>query len=121
MKIENISLTALTLDTSANSEAFYIGHMALFAAQMVVTGAAPTGTFKVQVSCDAGAPNATTKTQQTLAVTNWFDVPSATSAITTTGTYGINVVDSGACWARVVWTSTSGTGSAAIRVNAKGV
>lgn len=121
MKIENINLTALNLAGDATSDIFYIGHMALFTAQFVVTGSTPAGTFKVQVSCDAGSPTATLKAQQTAGVTNFSDFVNATKAITDVGVYNINVVDSGACWARIVYTRSSGSGSAATRINAKGV
>ncbi len=120
MRIENVELTAIVLDANANSEPLWVGTSFVASLQIVSTGTAPTGTFKVQASCDPGQPNAQAKTQQSADVTNWSDVANATAAITAAGTSRIDLSDMGYTWVRVVWTSTSGTGSATIRASLKG-
>jgi hypothetical protein len=121
MKIETIDLGTLSLDADAESVPFYIGHMAMVAVQFVVTGNSPTGTFKIQGSCDEGKPNATAKANQYAGVENFSDILNAEKAITDEGTYSINVADPGYLWAKVVYTHTSGDGDSATRVSAKGV
>lgn len=124
MKIKNDSLTfdsTNVADAVCTSQAFSLAHIANFAVQVVTSGT-HAGTLKIQVSCDAGNPNASTEAQQSVNVTNWSDLPNATAAVTNSGAYLINVVDAGYNFARVVYTKTSGTGSiTSCRVNTKGI
>lgn len=124
MRIKNDSLTFDTTDlaqATCTSVAVNLSHISQFAVQLVTSGT-HAGTFKVQVSCDAGSPNAGTEAQQATGVSNWSDLPNATAAVTNGAAYLIHCVDAGYNWARIVYTKTSGTGSiTSARINTKGV
>ena len=110
---------ALSLTASSNLAALWIGHAALVALHFVVTGT-PVGTFKIQASCDVGNVNAQSLVNQSATVTNWVDVGTSV-AVSSAGSYFINVVDPGYHWLRVVYTATSSTGSLTVaRCNTKG-
>lgn len=117
MRIENNLLwSAQSLNTSTNSNPIWLGHAFGYAVQVTVTGTV-TGTLKLQSSCDAGGEFDTTSPPT---VTNWTDVPSATSAVAGAGTYSFNIADANYPWARIVWTQSTNTGTANARVNTKG-
>lgn len=75
--------------------------------------ASAVGVFKIQMSndiCnDRYQPN-------TLVVTHWTDIPSATAAITAGASAVITIPNMAYRWVRAVYTSTSG-GSSTISVN----
>jgi hypothetical protein len=73
----------------------------------VTAGGAPTGTFKVQASVDYEQDSQGNVTN----AGNWVDVPSATAAITTNGSYRIALTALPDPWCRLAYTFTSGTGT----------
>lgn len=78
--------------------------------QAVWTGT-PNGSFKVQICGDADE----------VTPTNWGDYPDSTVAVTgAAGSHHWDIVKTGASWARLVYTNTSGTGVLNVRSNLKG-
>lgn len=80
-----------------------------YAVQAVWTGT-PTGTLKLQASCDA--PLFTNQTSSGLsAVTNWVDITdSPTSLIGAPGNYMWNTLEASYRFVRLVYTNISGSG-----------
>lgn len=124
MRIDNSPLTFDTTDLSqatATSTAINLSHVSQYAVQIVTSGT-HAGTLKIQVSCDEGHPNSAASGSQVSGVVNWSDLPNATAAVSNSGVYLINVADAGYCWARVVYTKTSGTGAiSSSKFNVKGI
>jgi hypothetical protein len=90
-----------------------------YSIQVVFTGT-PTGTFKLQASCDscliADFPNFPT---------NWQDITDSPFTVSSAGDYVWNVFDVMYNWVRVVYTDASGGTSTAVitscTFNGKGV
>lgn len=115
------------MNATINSLAMQLENMLGFAIQIVFTGT-PTGSFKLQTSCDQvskqreviGANGAIT-----FSVTNWSDVANSTFTVTAAGDVFWNY-DETPNWTfvRVVYTDSSSGSSAAIitsaTINAKG-
>lgn len=115
------------MNATINSLAMQLENMLGFAIQIVFTGT-PTGSFKLQTSCDQvskqreviGANGAIT-----FSVTNWSDVANSTFTVTAAGDVFWNY-DETPNWSfvRVVYTDSSSGSSAAIitsaTINAKG-
>lgn len=78
--------------------------------QAVATGTI-AGTAKLQFSDDPGFPHRPDPI-------NWNDVPSATVAVASAGSYAIPKTDLCYRWLRVVYTATSGTGTLTVNFNA---
>lgn len=89
-----------------------------FAITAVITGTA-AGTIKLQGSTDPGKPG---PAQGTLGidVVNWTDIAGSSQAVSGAGTVTWNFSGAFYKWAKVVYTSTSGTGSITCIANAKG-
>lgn len=110
MRIKNDALPLDGTDMTSNivSDAIWLGHIANFAIQIVFTGSAPNGSFKLQASNDEpkpGDPSSTT-------VTNWTDVADSTQNISAAGDHMYTVENAGYTFVRLVWTdvtSTAGT------------
>ena len=118
----NGAITNPDLSASLNLKPVWLGEVAIAAIQIVFTGTAPTGTFKLQASCDKGNPKASSETQQYAGVSNWTDVSSSSQAVTDAGNLLWNIADPGYQWVRVVWTRASGTGNITVaRCTTKGV
>jgi hypothetical protein len=118
MKIKNENILEIDgaavvpdLSVSFNLKPIWLGHVALASIQLVFSGSSPTGTFKLQASCDPGQPNAQSEAQQYSGVSNWTDISSSSQAVTTSGNVIWNIADPGYQWVRVAWTATSGTGT----------
>ena len=122
MRIGHVNLLpgeAIAAD-NFTSQGFYVGHIANYATQVVLTGS-PVGVVKLQVSCDLGNPNASFPNGDDN-VTNWVDLSGATANISGAGTVLMNLVDSGYSWVRLVYTHTSGSGNITVaQVNLKGI
>jgi hypothetical protein len=100
-----------------SSSAFWVPHLDNFAIQAVWTGT-PTGTLKLQCSCDKGSGNVS---EERGAPTNWTDiVGSSQSTAGAAGSNVWNVQNAGYRWVRVVFTFGSGTGSLSVTANGKG-
>jgi hypothetical protein len=122
MKIAYCDLLNKTPITAANytSQGYYIGRVVNYAVQVVFTGS-PTGTLKLQVSCDVGNPNASLPYSDD-SVINWVDLPGTSTSITAAGTSFFNLVDAGYSWVRVVYTHTSGTAQITVaQIHMKGL
>lgn len=122
MKLGNdeILTVALDLSTDAQSPAIYLGDVYMCAIQIIFTGS-PTGTFGLQASCDPGSPSAPTDALRSVSVVNWTDVTGSNQAVTSAGNHMWRLDVVAYRWVRVVYTSTSGTGSLTnVRINTKG-
>lgn len=122
MRIANENLLTAPVDmaTSFQLRALWLGHICNFAIQLVFTGS-PVGTLRIQASADSGTPDGGTSPQAS-GVSNWTDITASDVAITTAGNAMINVQNAGYNWVRLVYVSTSGTGSlTSARANVKGV
>lgn len=102
---------------SFNSNYGLLAHVFSFSIQCVITGTA-AGTLKLQGSADP-VPDA----RFTPAVpTNWTDIADSSEPVTGAGTVMYNYRECpGFNWVRVVYTSSSGTGTMTIRLNTKGM
>lgn len=101
---------------SLTSKAFWLGHLEHYAIQVVFTGS-PVGTFKLQISNDAGD----SRHDGGGSVTNWTDLSSSSVSISAAGDLMFVAQSAGYRWVRVVYTKTSGTGTiTVVRANGKG-
>jgi hypothetical protein len=80
-----------------------------FAAQVVFTGT-PTGTFKLQGSCDIPARETAQSNGGPDTITNWSDLSLTLAAAGAAGNGIINVNGAFYRYVRLVYTNTSGTG-----------
>jgi hypothetical protein len=104
---------------SVTSETINLENILFLAIQAIWSGT-PTGTIKLQASCDVGREN--TGNLDGVGVSNWTDVPSATLSPAGSASSGfIELKESGFKWARLVYTRSGGSGSLTARFNAKGV
>ena len=117
----NIIPASTVMNTTLNSQALQLLNMYGYAIQIVFTGT-PTGSFKLQSSCDPiykGAPG------QQATPTNWTDVANSAQSVSAAGNIIWNVSDVLYNYVRVVYTDTSsGSSTAVITVstfNGKGV
>jgi len=103
MKFKNYELAiGPSLSSSANSAVEDLNQDAGFSLQVVFTGTALNGSFKLQASNDLIAP------------TNWTDVASSAQAVTAlTGSSSLlwNLDATYYNYVRLSWTNSSGTGS----------
>lgn len=112
------------MNANINSSALPLYQMFGYAIQIVFTGT-PTGSFKLQGSCDpvpqAGSPSITA----VIPPVNWTDIASSTQMVAAAGSIFYNVTDVLYNWVRVVYTDTSSGSSTAIitvsTFNGKGV
>ncbi len=112
----NIIAASTVLNTTRNSVAVQIYNAFLCAIQIVFTGT-PTGTFKLQVSCDpAAAATATGRLVTANEPTHWTDLANSSFSVSAAGdvSWGISGGDLGYNWVRVVYTDGSGGLSTAI-------
>lgn len=118
--IPNIIPPSTVMNTTINSSPTPLLQTWGYAIQVVFTGT-PTGTFKLQASCDP-IPQARV---EVTAPTNWTDIANSSYAVTAAGDYMWNVFDIAYNYVRVVYTDTSsGTSTAIITVstiNVKGI
>lgn len=118
--VPNIIPASTVMNTTINSQAMQLENMFGYAIQVVFTGT-PTGSFKLQSSCDA-----VTRASQVFGPngaviytpTNWTDITDSPFAVTAAGSTEWNVTDVGYNYVRVVYTDTSGGSSTAIITSA---
>jgi hypothetical protein len=105
------------LSASRNGNPINLDYIDLCAIQAVITGS-PVGSMKLQGSCDVGT-STTDGNPANNVVTNWTDVAGSSQAVSAAGNLMFNISDAGWKWLRVVYTFTSGTGTAVVRINGK--
>jgi len=91
-----------------------------FAIQAFWTGT-PTGTLKLQVSCDAPVGTTQTSNGGPDSITNWTDLASSSQAVGGINSYVWNINGSFYRYVRVVYTNATGTGSLNAQICLKGV
>ncbi len=123
MKANTLTILAgssMTGTATINSAAIPVDQLWGFAIQAEWTGT-PTGTIKLQASCDA--PIGTNQTSSgTSTVTNWTDITDSSYSITgSAGNYMWNVQAAGYRFVRLTYTNASSTGSLSATMSTKGV
>ena len=114
MRISNKEITITKdLESSQNSDAIWLGHIANAAIQIVFTGT-PNGTFKLQASCDEPKKGDEAGTVPT----NWTDVVDSSQAITAAGDHIYEMQNIGYTFVRLVWTDAS-SGSPSVITSAR--
>lgn len=78
----NIIPASTVMNATINSKAIQLQNSLFYVIQIVFTGT-PTGTFKLQASCDNSATQ--TAVGQAYTPTSWTDIPSATAAVSAAG------------------------------------
>lgn len=109
----------VVMNTTSSSMGFQIDHQFGYAIQAVWTGT-PTGTFKLQCSCDPVPLGATPVYPQP---TNWTDIPTSSQTVSAAGNFTWNVWTTMYNWTRLVYTDASGGTSTATMsavINTKG-
>lgn len=90
-----------------------------YAVQVTWAGT-PTGTFTLQASCDVGVVNPSTGA--VTGVSNWTTLAdTSSSASGSAGSAIYNIADVMYLWFRLVYTASSGTGTAVANASVKGV
>ena|SRR3984957_17916264 len=103
---------------SQTSESVNLNYRYGIAIQAVLTGT-PVGTLSLQGSCDFGAPN-NPQAGGNNQVVNWTDISGSASPVTGAGTASWNYQGAFYKWIRLIYTSSSGTGTITVRSNSKG-
>lgn len=125
MRVSNIDILAAdgsaSLGGNWTSGAIWLGHIANYAIQLTFTGT-PTGTFKLQASCDPGLNVNPTQVVQQSELTHWTDIADSSQAVSAAGNHMWTVQNAGYNWVRIVYTRDSSTGTLTdARVYVKGV
>lgn len=120
MKVFTVRQNFTDLSANANGPALNVEHLegVSYIADVTSASGPLTGSFKVQVSNNAFLNN--TNNNEDPAAT-WIDYAGSSQAVSGSTTLGWNVTDIYFKAIRLVWVSTSGTGSAVVNVQAKGV
>lgn len=100
MRVEtgDLKLDGTDLSTDVESEGIFVERCTEYSIQLVFTGT-PVGEFKLQGSLDGGTPS------------NWTDITGSEESVTEAGDILWNAQGVGYRWVRLVYTSTSGTGT----------
>jgi hypothetical protein len=114
----NIIPVGTVLNTTVNSLPMQLQNTLGYAIQVFFTGT-PTGTFKLQSSCDNPANVTATfgKAVQFLP-TNWTDIANSTFTVVAAGNCEWNTTWDMGAWVQVVYTDNSGGTSTAIITSA---
>lgn len=109
-----------SMAATITSDPFPMKNMTLMAVAVTVSSSSsPVGTIKLQACCDTGV-GIDGSMQGITGLSNWVDITSASQAITADGTTLFDLRDVPYRWVRVVYTRSSGSGTMAVHVNAKG-
>lgn len=110
----NIIPAGTVMNANINSAPMQLQNALGYSIQIVFTGT-PTGTFKLQSSCDNPATNTASggKASNSLPV-NWTDVLNSTFTTVAAGDIQWNVTWDMAAWVRAVYTDSSSGMSTAI-------
>jgi hypothetical protein len=111
----NIANNPLVLDgtdmaSTITSDPIWLANIINYNIQIVFTGS-PVGTFTLQISGDAGNPNAPFQVDRDYQITHWTTMQGSSQAIAASGDHSYEVQNSGHRWARLIYTKTSGTGT----------
>jgi hypothetical protein len=117
MVYTNVSLTISSFgdmsQSSISSNPINLNQKYGFSIHSLFTGS-PVGTLKIQGSNDVGTDGIGS------GVSNWSDIPGAIFSVTASGDAMFNLDATYYNWARLYYTSTSGTGTLTARLNSKG-
>lgn len=105
-----LALSAVDASTTQNSSAIRMGFNQLFSAQGQISGSANC-TVKLQFSDDP----------DTVAPTNWSDVPNSSASVTSASSYSFQSLLTSYEWVRVTSSNNSGTGTLTVRVKSFGM
>jgi hypothetical protein len=115
-------VTAFVMNANTNSDPYNLQQIYGFSIQAVYTGT-PTGTIKLQASCDpATSYNSTTNVTGSNKPTNWTDIANSSQSLSAAGSYIWNIPDAMYSWVRLVYTDGSSGSSTAVlnaTINAK--
>lgn len=119
MKVFSVAQTFADLSANANSTPLNVEHLegVSYVVDVTSTGGPVTGSFKLQISNNAFLDNSSAVNPSA----TWIDYAGSAQAVSGTGVLGWNVTDLYFKAIRLVYTSTSGTGSAVANIQAKGV
>lgn len=96
------------------SPAYLLEYVVVLAVQASITGS-PTGTLRLQGSCDAGNPKNPLPN-----INTWTDILNSPTSVTGAGSVSWNYKDPGYKWIRALYTAASGTGNITVTINTKG-
>lgn len=123
VNIPNLFPASTVMNTTLTSSTIPLFMIYGYAIQVVFTGT-PTGSFKLQGSCDP-VPQAAQAAGGIYSATNWSDIANSSDSVIAAGNYMWNVYDVMYNYVRVVYTDTSGGTSTAIitssTFNGKGI
>ena len=114
--IQNIIAASTRMNATINSAAVQLNQVFSFSIQVFFTGT-PTGSFKLQASCDANSGNNNP--------INWTDVANSSFSVSAAGNVQWDYSTPGFNWVRVVYSDGSSAASTAIittaTANIKGI
>ena len=114
----NIIPAGTVLNTTVNSQPMQLQNMLGYAIQIFFTGT-PTGSFKLESSCDNSANfTATGGAATQFTPTHWTDIANSTFVVTAAGNVEWNTTWDMGSFVRVVYTDTSGGTSTAVIASA---
>lgn len=107
------------MNANLNSVSLQAWNVLCYSIQVVFTGT-PTGTFKLQASCDPSAQAVSTGnyTSAVTAPVHWSDIANTSTMVSSAGNVFWNMEDIGYNWIRVVYTDGSSGMSTAIITSA---
>jgi len=109
-----------SMGATITSDPFPVRNMDLGVFYITVSAStSPVGTFTLEGCVDQGEDPGTGNADIT-GLNTWVAMTGYSQAITNDGTTAFRVVDVAERWLRVKYTRTSGSGTVAVRVNAKG-
>ena len=119
MRVADRVETGVSMNASFNGAAFGMDHLEGYSVTIKATESSATlaGTLKLQASNNALADNVNNDAD---ANAIWVDITNSSQAVSGTGSFAWNVADVYYRAFRVVWTRTSGQGTADIYIHAKG-
>ncbi len=115
-------IAPIAMNAAFTSYAIQIWEGLGFAVQLVITGT-PTGTFKLQASCDPCPQGSLSAPLTAFTPTNWTDILNSSQAVSAAGSITWNADGQYYNFLRIVYTDGSGGTSTATftgRVNIKG-
>lgn len=117
MKVSNYPsfMNAVTINVNRNSNPYPLYDTYGLAAQAIITGTV-AGTLKIQGTCDKSQLG-----DGSDIAANWTDIASSSQNVSNAGTLIWNLDATYYTFIRFVYTSTSGTGTLTININAKTV